>query len=74
MIRFTIEAVLKEHGKTRYWLAKEIGTDFNTINNLVSNKAKAVHIKTLDKICVALDCRLEDILTFQKDKDRGEAT
>ena len=36
--------------------------------SLKNNKAKAIRFSTLDAICKALDCNVEDILEYQEDK------
>lgn len=67
MVRFKLDEALKNQAKTRYWLAKETGTDFNTINGIVNNKSKAIHLHTIDKICNALQCDIPDILEYIED-------
>lgn len=34
----------------------------NTVTELYHGRAKQVHFETLDKLCIALDCRLDEIL------------
>lgn len=48
-------------------LASEIGITPANLSILKNNKAKAVRLETLDKICEALDCQPGDILEYRDD-------
>ena len=66
MIRFDkLWGVMKEKGVTTYQLREKCGIDSKTIRRLRANEN--TETKTLDKLCTALDCRLEDIAEFLKD-------
>jgi putative transcriptional regulator len=49
-----------------YRLREECGIDSKTIRRLRANEN--VETKTLDKLCAALDCRLEDIAEYKPNK------
>lgn len=66
MVRFILKDILQKQNKTRYWLAKETGLDFSTINNIMNNKVKQVHLVTIYKICMALNCDISDIMILDK--------
>lgn len=52
-------------------LAERVGITQANLSILKNNKAKAIRFSTLDAICRALDCRVEDILEYS-DKDGQE--
>jgi putative transcriptional regulator len=43
-------------------LSDKVGITLANLSILKNNKAKAIRFSTLDAICKALDCRVEDIL------------
>ena len=45
-----------------YRLREECGIDSKTIRRLKANEN--IEMKTLDKICSFLDCRIEDVVEF----------
>ncbi len=45
-------------------LAERVGITQANLSILKNNKAKAIRFSTLDAICRALDCRVEDILEY----------
>lgn len=66
MIKFDkLWVTMKEKGVSTYWLREKCGIDRKTIRRLKENDN--IETKTLNKLCVALDCRLEDIAEYEKD-------
>jgi len=41
----------------------------NTLTNLYYRRCKGIEFKTLDKLCRYLDCKIEDIIEYKKDKE-----
>ncbi len=57
--------VMKEKGVSTYWLRENCGIDSKTIRRLRSNDN--TETKTLNKLCSALKCKLEDIAEYIED-------
>ena len=68
MIRVQIDHLLKEHGRTFYWLAKETGVSHTTLWRLKKDKAQGITFNTLEAICRTLKCQPGDILKMPRDK------
>ena len=58
---------MKERGFSTYSLREQCGIDSKTVRRLKANEN--IETKTLDKICAALDCRVEDIMEFIETKE-----
>ena len=56
---------MKKKGFSTYTLREKCGIDSKTIRRLKANEN--IETKTLNKICEALDCSLEDISEYKKD-------
>lgn len=56
---------MKAVGVTRYQLAKRTGINYQIIDNYYKNKVVRYDSDILDRICKALHCKIEDILTFE---------
>ena len=54
--------VMREKNVSTYQLREKCGIDSKTVRRLKANEN--VETKTLNKICVVLDCKLEDIAEF----------
>lgn len=49
-------------------LSNRVGITMANISILKNGKAKAVRLKTLDKICEILECQPGDILEYRKEE------
>lgn len=58
--------VMKEKGVSTYQLREKCGIDSKTVRRLRANDN--METKTLNKLCLALDCRLEDIAEYVPDE------
>lgn len=68
MIESRIAQLLKEHGRTFYWLAKETGISHTTLWRLKKGKALGITFVTLEKLCQALRCHPGDVLSLSNKK------
>ena len=59
---------MEKRGMSTYQLREQCGIDSRTIRRLRANEN--VETKTLDKLCRALSCRLEDIAEYIADKPK----
>ena len=55
---------IKKKGISTYRLREECILDSKTINRLKNNQN--IELKTLDRICEYLDCKIEDVIEFVK--------
>ncbi len=62
MIYLAIDELLKKYNRSRYWLSKEIGTDFSTINKWVKNESIFIKLESIDKLCEAFHCEPKDLI------------
>lgn len=66
MIKFDrLWETMKEKGVSTYWLREKCGIDRKTIRRLKENDN--IETKTLNKLCAALDCGLDEIAEYVKE-------
>ena len=58
--------VMREKGYSTYRLREKCGIDSKSIRRLKANDN--METKTLDRLCAALNCRLEDIAEYNSDE------
>ncbi len=58
---------MEKKNVSTYLLREKCGIDSKTIRRLKANEN--METKTLNKLCLVLDCKLEDIAEFVKDED-----
>lgn len=68
MVRLTLNTALDKYGISRYELAKRTGIQYHIIDNYFKNKVIRYDSYVLDRICFVLDCKIEDIICFEKEE------
>jgi putative transcriptional regulator len=70
MVNSRLDEVLKQRGKSLYWLADQVGAKYNSLWRLKQGSALSISFDLLDRICDALDCEVGDILHRSKEGKR----
>ncbi len=66
MIRFDrLWETMRKRGMTTYRLREQCGIDSKTIRRLKANEN--METKTINKLCAALHCGVEDVLEYVED-------
>ncbi len=60
-MKLRILEILKEKGKTKYWLNMQLGMSFQNCNNMVYNKTQSIKFSTLQALCEILECTPNDL-------------
>lgn len=61
MLSLRINEILKKQGKTPYWLGKQTGISQNNIGKICNGETSTIRFDTIEKICKALDCSINEI-------------
>ena len=64
MIRIHLDVVMAQRGVSLNELSDRVGITLANLSVLKNNKAKAIRFSTLDAICKALNCRVDEILEY----------
>ena len=67
MIVINLDVMMAKRKMSLGELADKVGITLANLSILKNNKAKAIRFSTLDAICKALDCKVEDILEYKED-------
>lgn len=66
MIVVNLDVMMAKRKMSLGELSEKVGITLANLSILKNNKAKAVRFSTLDAICRALDCKVEDILEYKE--------
>jgi len=61
VMHFRILEMLKERGKTKYWLYIQLGLSYQNFNNLVNNKTSSIKFENMKALCDILQCTPNDL-------------
>ncbi|MGI6117695.1 MAG: helix-turn-helix domain-containing protein [Bilifractor sp.] len=64
MIEITLDVMMARRKKGLMELAGEIGITPANLSILKNNKAKAIRLDTLEKLCRALGCQPGDLISY----------
>ena len=67
MIRINLDVMMAKRRMSLNELSDKVGITLANLSILKNNKAKAIRFSTLDAICRALDCCVEDILEYTEE-------
>lgn len=65
-IKLILNEKLKQENMSRYELAKRTGIQYHTLDGYYKNAVKRYDSEILLKICLALECDIEDIIVIQR--------
>lgn len=69
-MRLRILDILREKGKTKYWLYIQLGLSYQNFNKLVNNETKSIKFDNLKAICDILECTPNDLFEeYHKQKN-----
>ncbi len=67
MIMINLDVMMARRKMSLGELSDKVGITLANLSILKNNKAKAIRFSTLDAICRALECRVEDILEYREE-------
>lgn len=67
MIIINLDVMMAKRKMSLNELSEKVGITLANLSILKNNKAKAIRFSTLDAICRALDCSVEDIIEYKPD-------
>jgi putative transcriptional regulator len=66
-IIFKLDALLKERNYPKLRLSKNSGLDYRTVLRYCKNDVQNIKVFVLERLCQTLECKVEDLIEFQKD-------
>ncbi|MBO5401620.1 MAG: helix-turn-helix transcriptional regulator [Clostridia bacterium] len=72
MIIINLDVMMAKRKMSLNELSEKVGITLANLSILKNNKAKAIRFSTLDAICRALDCRVEDIIEYREEQSKDD--
>ena len=70
MVKLNVLCLLERHGKTKYWLWKQLGMSYQNFNKMINNETKSIRYETIDTLCGIFDCAPCDLLVYEPEKEQ----
>lgn len=68
MVKLNVLKLLKDKGKTKYWLYIQLNTSYQNFNKMVNNETRSIRYEMIETLCEILDCTPNDLFKFEEDK------
>lgn len=65
MVYINIKELLKEKGKTKYWLIKNMECSYQSISHMMNNETTGIKFETIEKLCKLLECTPNDLFKLK---------
>ena len=66
MVYINIKELLKEKGKTKYWLIKNMESSYQSISHMMNNETTGIKFETIEKLCKLLECTPNELFKFKQ--------
>ncbi len=60
-MKIRIDEILKEKGKTRYWLFIQLGISYQNLCRICNNQTSGIKFENLQALCDILECTPNDL-------------
>ena len=64
MIKLRALELLKEQGKTKYSIYKQMGMSYQNFNRMINNETKSIRYENIETLCLLLECQPNDLFEF----------
>lgn len=67
MVKLNVLNMLKERGKSKYWLYIQLGMSYQNFNKMVNNETRSIKYETIDTLCEIFNCMPNDLFVITEE-------
>ena len=67
MIKLRVLELLKQNGKTKYWLYKQLGMSYQNFSKMVNNETKSIRYENIETLCLLFNCTPNELFDITED-------
>ncbi|MBQ9769174.1 MAG: helix-turn-helix transcriptional regulator [Clostridia bacterium] len=67
MIKLRALDLLKEKGKTKYWLYMQLGMSYQNFSKMINNQTKSIRYENIETMCRLFDCTPNDLFEITEE-------
>ncbi|MBQ4612710.1 MAG: helix-turn-helix transcriptional regulator [Clostridia bacterium] len=67
MIKLNVLTLLEKHGKTKYWLYKQLGMSYQNFNKMINNETKSIRYENIETLCLLFNCTPNELFEISED-------
>ena len=66
MIKIHLRELMWEKNISAVQIQKETGIHATTVSRIINGKQQNLVLETFDKFCTVLDCKIQDLITYER--------
>lgn len=66
MLKLNVTHLLKEKGKSKYWLYMQMGMSYTNFNKMINHQTKGIQYQTIENLCTILECSPNELIVFEE--------
>ena len=74
MVRLRVLELLEKHGRTKYWLYKQLGMSYQNFSKMVNNETQSLKLERIETLCQLLNCTPNDLFQIDWEKAGTKGT
>lgn len=67
MLKLRALDLLKENGKTKYWLYMQLGMSYQNFNKMINNETKSIKYENIEIMCRLFNCTPNELFEITDD-------
>ena len=72
MIKINIEELLRQQGKSKYWLRTQMNLTSRNLNRIIHNQTTSISFKYIEDFCEFLNCTPGELILIQPTEEIKE--
>lgn len=72
MIKINIEELLRQQGKSKYWLRTQMNLTSRNLNRIIRNQTTSISFKYIEDFCKFLNCTPGELILLQPTEEFEE--
>lgn len=72
MIKINIEELLRQQGKSKYWLRTQMNLTSRNLNRIIHNQTTSISFKYIEDFCKFLNCTPGELILLQPTEEIKE--
>lgn len=73
MVRLDVLRLLEERGKSKYWLAKQLGMSYQNLSKMVNNENQSIRYERIEALCQVLECSIEELFEMNLEEPESKS-
>ena len=68
MLKLRVGDILKERGKSKYWLNKSLGMSYDNLCKMINNQTKSISYANIESMCVLFNLSPNELFEYDFEK------